>query len=183
MMNLLFALVVANILSFLWSVLRVFKKEGEFDQSRYRLLQVLSLATWISAVSAFWRVDESTIPLQIVGIVGQLASLLIFWTHTGIVQQNRFSLIFSNDIPERIVENGLYRWIRHPFYLCYLLSYYSLSAALLDWPMLVSSLVMTAVYWSATRFEEEKILASRHGHEYQMYLQRTGRFFPRLLKK
>lgn len=174
----LFALVLINIASFLWSVLQVFKKQGELDRSKYRILQVLSLLTWVTALTAFWRNPDGT-PYEMVGIVGQIVTLIVFWSHTRLVQQNQFSLIFSNDIPARIVQAGLYRWIRHPFYMCYLLCYYSLALALLDWPLLACAVLMTGVYWNATLFEEKKFLSSRHAREYESYLARTGRFFPK----
>lgn len=179
MRHLLFALVLANIASFLWSVVQVFKKHGELDQSKYRIFQALSLLTWVTAVTSFWRTPDPT-PFATAGVVGQILTLTIFWSHTRIVQRNRFSLIFSNDVPAKIVQAGLYRWIRHPFYLCYLLCYYSLALALLDWPMLVCSVVMTVVYWNATLFEEKKFLSSHHAGEYEDYLARTGRFFPKI---
>ena len=86
----------------------------------------------------------------------------------------------TNDAPKEIVTWGAYSHIRHPFYTAFHLA---LGAAALTAPSVVTAgclawgciaLVLTA------RREERRLLASRFGADYGVYMQRTGRFLPRL---
>jgi len=86
----------------------------------------------------------------------------------------------SDDAPQSIVTWGPYARLRHPFYasfLCVLLG------ALLFCPnagTLASFLyAFVLLEWTARR-EERRLCSSEYGQEYAAYMQRTGRFFPRL---
>ena len=85
----------------------------------------------------------------------------------------------DNDAPQHIVTYGAYRRIRHPFYAAFLLA---LWGAFVFCPHLGT--LFTFVYgfiilnFTAAR-EERRLKASPFGAEYQAYLCRTGRFWPR----
>lgn len=86
----------------------------------------------------------------------------------------------ENDAPRELVTSGPYGWIRHPFYSGYLLAF--VAAALIS-PTLgtVAVLVYAAIMLNYTAAREEKRLAnSELGAQYLSYIERTGRFVPRL---
>lgn len=83
---------------------------------------------------------------------------------------------------QRLVAQGIYRWIRHPMYT----SFFTVLAAnfLLTANWLVGLL---AVVYSLVIIEragrEERILIESFGDEYRQYMRRVGRFFPRLARR
>lgn len=89
----------------------------------------------------------------------------------------------QEDAPASIVTYGPYRWVRHPFYVAFILLL--LGTAMLTREAIgLGSLLagVTVLGWTARR-EEQKLLASSYGDEYAAYLARTGRFVPRLLAR
>jgi len=78
------------------------------------------------------------------------------------------------------VTTGLYRFIRHPQYLG--LAILGLGTLLL-WPrflVLIGYLTMLFLYAVLARWEESQCLAE-YGESYRRYMERTGRFLPRLM--
>lgn len=96
---------------------------------------------------------------------------------------NGFTTAFSKDSPTQLVRKGLYSKIRHPFYMTYLLSYFSLAIGLLDFRITIVSLVMFYVYISAAKFEENKFLNTNLKDHYLAYKKQAGMFFPKLIIK
>lgn len=84
-----------------------------------------------------------------------------------------------NDAPRHVVTWGAYRFVRHPFYVSFLLAF--LAAALLfPHPAVLGLAAYVAVALNATAAREERaLLASEFGDEYRAYLAHTGRFWPR----
>lgn len=97
-----------------------------------------------------------------------------------------FSTIGNNISPteatranHQLMTTGPYRWIRHPLYTFGALLILALTFLTTLWWLglfLLPSLL--ALVWR-TRYEEANLLA-RFGDEYQLYMQRTGRFLPKL---
>jgi protein-S-isoprenylcysteine O-methyltransferase Ste14 len=82
--------------------------------------------------------------------------------------------------PRQIVTYGPYRWVRHPFYVSFILL--TLGAALVTRDAITAAafpLALLSLDWTV-RNEEQKLLASPLGDEYGAYRARTGRFMPRL---
>ena len=86
----------------------------------------------------------------------------------------------QEDAPREIVTWGAYARIRHPFYASFLLAF--LSAILcFPHPAVVALFAYSAIVLDRTAAREERRLSASHlGEQYRAYMQRTGRFFPRL---
>jgi protein-S-isoprenylcysteine O-methyltransferase Ste14 len=78
-----------------------------------------------------------------------------------------------------LVTTGPYRFVRHPFYLAFAIALAGGSIVTANWFLFVSGLLPFAFLLARTRIEEEK-LVERFGDEYRDYMQKTGRFWPRL---
>ncbi len=79
----------------------------------------------------------------------------------------------------QLITSGKDRWIRHPLYTFGALFFLALSVVTtLWWPALFLLPGLLALIWRA-RFEEANLIA-RFGDEYRAYMQRTGRFLPKL---
>jgi protein-S-isoprenylcysteine O-methyltransferase Ste14 len=79
-----------------------------------------------------------------------------------------------------LVEEGPYRWIRHPIYTAYGLSYVGGGLVSGNWVLtLVPTLLFATMVALRVGGEEEAMLGG-FGEQYEAYMQRTGRFLPRL---
>jgi protein-S-isoprenylcysteine O-methyltransferase Ste14 len=145
------------------------------------LAQLISLAF----VGLFYRRQEIELNpwLSVVGVVGLLASLVLFEWARRTVSGRLFSYIFSSDTPQFICMEGPFAYIRNPFYASYLLA--MLSTAVM-WPTLWRFglvLAMLGYFTGAAMYEEHKFARSAVAAEYADYKLRTGRFVPRLATK
>jgi protein-S-isoprenylcysteine O-methyltransferase Ste14 len=141
------------------------------------LSQLISLAF----IGLFYRRDEIELTpwLTVVGVVGLIASLVLFEWARRAVSGRLFSYIFSSDTPEFICMDGPFAYVRNPFYASYLLA--MLSTAMM-WPSAMRFglvLAMVAYFTGAAMYEEHKFARSAVATEYATYKARTGRFVPK----
>ncbi len=81
-----------------------------------------------------------------------------------------------------LVSHGPYRWVRHPLYSAATIGLISLSILAANWFMLAMACVAFAGIAVVVVPREEAELLRKFGIEYQEYMQRTGRFAPRLFR-
>jgi protein-S-isoprenylcysteine O-methyltransferase Ste14 len=162
--------------AFSWGVKGHFRSTGKMPPGM-RLISALSLAGFFGFVAqlASCRLDE-----------GAVASLGLFAASLGLfvwtVESTRATpptLAFDNDKPSFLLRHGPYRYVRHPFYLSYMLFWTGTAVAfpdLLSWLMPV---VMVAVYAHAAGREERKFQGSELSGAYAAYRRQAGMFLPR----
>ena len=80
-----------------------------------------------------------------------------------------------------LIENGPYRYIRHPSYTGALLTLLGFALALGNWAGLLVLLVMAAMGYGYRMRVEEAALVDALGERYRQYQQRTKRLIPFLL--
>lgn len=178
MKNLLFFIVLANYLSFLYSVIGVFKKTDVKFSSHYLALQALNLSFWIVSLYSIFFKNEVNFFSQIIFIFLYCLSLVLFWYTFLFVRKKNFSLAFHEHNSLGLVTDGPYRFIRNPFYSSYLFCYgvvvvYAQSVAL----SLIYVLIIY-IYNKAAKSEEVNFLSSDHKNEYDLYFKKTKRFIP-----
>jgi protein-S-isoprenylcysteine O-methyltransferase Ste14 len=79
-----------------------------------------------------------------------------------------------------LITTGPYRWVRHPFYVGLVLMIFGVSVATANWLILALAALLWFVFLlPRTRIEEQKLI-ERFGADYRDYMQRVGRFVPRL---
>ena len=78
-----------------------------------------------------------------------------------------------------LVTTGPYRWIRHPFYSSAALVILGNSLVAANWFFFAAGCLMFLLLVIRTRKEEQNLI-TRFGDDYRSYMQRTGRFVPRL---
>jgi len=184
--------------SYMIGVVVVFRKL-QADSWQLRVLKLCALIAAILNVVLLFRIDPfersgpsvglthlipSSLALlcAIVGATLLAACTAAFWLLARMHASSApLSLAFSNDVPQRLVQEGPYRYVRHPFYSVYVLSYCAGFIASGHVALLLVAVVMFAVYWFAARFEEEKFRGSELASRYETYRARTGMFLPRLM--
>ena len=93
--------------------------------------------------------------------------------------KNFHSLVVSKE-NQVLVETGPYRWIRHPIYTAYFMSY--IGGGLLSGNLVLTTVpvIMFAILAGIRMGNEEAVMRERFGKAYVAYMQRTGRLVPRI---
>ncbi len=78
-----------------------------------------------------------------------------------------------------LVTHGPYRWIRHPLYTVASTGIFALGLLAANWFMLLMILLIMMTLPALVAKEEDQLL-EKFGNAYREYMQRTGRFLPRL---
>jgi protein-S-isoprenylcysteine O-methyltransferase Ste14 len=79
--------------------------------------------------------------------------------------------------PERIVDTGIYRYIRNPMYLGHMIFMAGLAMTFQSWAAL--ALLAFHLYWFDARAREDEIHLERlFGDAYRAYVARTKRWIP-----
>jgi protein-S-isoprenylcysteine O-methyltransferase Ste14 len=107
-----------------------------------------------------------------------LCSLALFWWALRANRRQPLSAAFLDNLPQHLMDQGPYHYIRHPFYTSYLLTWSAGVIAVGRWWLIPTLVVMLAIYWKASQAEEGKFARSSLAAAYVAYRARTGRFLP-----
>ncbi|HEX5230573.1 MAG TPA: isoprenylcysteine carboxylmethyltransferase family protein [Bryobacteraceae bacterium] len=175
------ALLVSCLASFSWSVRHFFTRPAGFTASM-KLITISATAFGLLHLFAILWSSKVSLGRSLAGSLVYLLAAGLFWWAIRTSLQRPLSAAFSPDAPEHLVQSGPYRWIRHPFYTSYLLTWIAGWIVAAYWWLLPTVVFMAAVYLVASSTEEQKFLHSPLSGAYQQYRRRTGRFFPNLAK-
>jgi protein-S-isoprenylcysteine O-methyltransferase Ste14 len=123
------------------------------------------------------------LPLALCGAIFTLCSLMLYeWTRRTVVDRN-FYVALSGEVPGAICDTGPYRYVRHPFYLSYMLAFVGVAVA---FPSLIVSgmcLLNIGLFLYMALDDERVLLASQIAVDYQAYRGRVGMFVPRFRRR
>ena len=133
----------------------------------------LSLATYFAtfkiAMLPSW-VFYPGIVLMILGIILRQWSMLVlgrFFSAAVGIQEGQF-----------VVENGPYKYVRHPSYTGFLLILIGVGLAFQSWGAVISIILLFTLAYGYRIHIEEKALISELGEQYIEYEKRTKRLIP-----
>jgi protein-S-isoprenylcysteine O-methyltransferase Ste14 len=158
------------------------RQEGWFILLTLRPLAAVMLAGLVAFLVRPGSMAWSSLPLpgwlRWIGVpLGMAAVGLLFWTLRSLGRNLTDTVVTRREAS--LVTHGPYRWIRHPFYLSMLLAVIAISLVAANWFLAATGAgVFTLLAIRATT--EEQNLLQRFGRDYEDYMRRTGRFFPRL---
>jgi protein-S-isoprenylcysteine O-methyltransferase Ste14 len=109
--------------------------------------------------------------------LGALGGTLLVWTLRSIGKNLTDTVVTRRE--HTLVTRGPYRWVRHPFYDAVLLSVIANALVAANWFLLAGGLVTFGLIVLRTAREEDRLLA-RFGDAYRNYMNRTGRFWPKV---
>jgi protein-S-isoprenylcysteine O-methyltransferase Ste14 len=144
---------------------------------RSRLIGVLFLMFSVTSVTVLIISPISIISASAALLLYGLAALL-FHSAIRANRERPLTVVFTKNLPVHLVTSGPYRYIRHPFYAAYCLTWFATAVATRSYLVLGIFLCMTAAYFCAARYEESKFAQSHLGSEYTSYRNRTGMFLP-----
>lgn len=158
------------------------RQEGLFILLTLRPVGVLAMLGLIAyMVRPSWMAWSSvSLPewLRSMGVgVGAIAAVLLTWTLHTLGKNLTDTVVTRRE--HALVTSGPYRWVRHPFYGCVALCVLANSVVAANWFLFLTGGLAVGLMIARTRNEEEKLL-DRFGDAYRAYMERTGRFFPRL---
>ncbi|HQT63585.1 MAG: hypothetical protein B7Z75_06965 [Acidocella sp. 20-57-95] len=162
--------------SFSWGVKKHFRSTGKMP-SGMKLISLLSLLGYISFVGRLMIQPVSG---------GSLASLAMFllslalfnWTVSA-TKRTPPTLAFDTDKPAFLLLHGPYQYVRHPFYLSYMLFWTATALAFSSALPWLTPIVMLLIYQHAAHREEQKFAQSDFSAAYVEYQRRAGMFLPR----
>lgn len=109
--------------------------------------------------------------------MGALCVLGVYWLFSSI--GSGITPTSATRSEHRLVTSGPYRWVRHPLYTIGASLFLALGLLADNW--FIGLLGILAFIAMAIRTpKEEANLIEKFGDEYRAYMQRTGRFLPRL---
>lgn len=142
--------------------------------------KVVAGVTVVSIIGFLWMTWAMVQPLwvQIIGVVVEILSVTVFFGAIRASRAHRLRFCFDPTLPASLVDTGPYRFVRHPFYVSYLLFWLGWTIAVWSAWGLVTVLVLLGLYILAARREESYFAASPLAEQYAAYKKRTGFFIP-----
>ncbi|MEM7164353.1 MAG: protein-S-isoprenylcysteine O-methyltransferase [Planctomycetota bacterium] len=117
-----------------------------------------------------------------IGSGAQLVALWLFWRSHADLGVN-WSISLEVRSGHQLVTHGVYRRVRHPMYSAMWLWSVAQAMLLQNWLAGCGALVTFApLYWIRTP-REERMMREAFGLDYDNYVARTGRLWPRLFRR
>lgn len=117
------------------------------------------------------------------GCVLALCSVLLYeWTRRTVVDRY-FYIALSGEVPKAVCDTGPYRFVRHPFYLSYMMAFLAVAVA---FPSLIVSavcLLNIGLFLYMAVDDERVLLGSALGAAYRAYQARAAMFVPGFIKR
>lgn len=147
-------------------------------------MQLIMLAGWIGMFGAF---AVAAIPALVI-VRGQrlwFAAGLALVLAGSLLRRHCWRMLgkhFTGDVKtvadQPVIEDGMYRWVRHPSYTGGMLMYLGVGLALTNWlsVVIISTAGAAAYYYRV--LVEEIALQTALGGRYKEYMGRTKRFIP-----
>jgi protein-S-isoprenylcysteine O-methyltransferase Ste14 len=170
------ALFVVALVSFAiygYAIKKVFSREHGVDR-RMKLLQVLGSIFALVHLLYLWHSDSQSYSIHVAASFFYATALATFFAAIRALKGYRLTLAFSPDAPKTLIDQGIYGYIRHPFYLAYSLTWIGGAVAAPSLVTAGSTLIMVVFYVSADRVEERKFLSTELASSYELYRNRTG---------
>ncbi len=146
---------------------------------RFLALAGLSLVNAIFFARELWF-SEPPLVLSVVALALFAVSAMLFGWTIWASRSARLKLIYHVDRPSRVLRDGPYRYIRHPFYASYVPYWLGCAVATLHWVNILFFVLVVPALVQAARREEDGFAKSAAAAEYDEYKRQTGMFWPRL---
>ena len=148
-------------------------------------LRPIGLAAWLGLLA--YIIDPAWMSWSQVGLpiwlrwsgvgIGVTTALLLIWVFRSLGTNLTDTVVTR--VQHTLVTTGPYRWVRHPFYVATALAAIANALVAANWFLALAGGLAVALIVVRTRTEEEKLI-DRFSDEYRMYMDRTGRFLPRM---
>jgi protein-S-isoprenylcysteine O-methyltransferase Ste14 len=118
-------------------------------------------------------------PWVAVAIVMYVGAIAIFLAAIESARRTRLQRSFvDHPLPDRLITDGPFKWVRHPFCTGYLLGALAGPVGINHPVMFVCAIPLAVISITAAMREERVWLAGARSEEYRNYRRRTGMFIP-----
>jgi protein-S-isoprenylcysteine O-methyltransferase Ste14 len=111
------------------------------------------------------------------GIILVVASGLLR-AHCFRMLGDQFTSVVHVTQEQRVVQRGVYRWVRHPAYTAGAMSLVGIGLVLANWASLVTLVLVCVIIYAYRVHVEEQALIATLGAAYQEYRRHTKMFIP-----
>ena len=150
------------------------------DEGTFRLIMIgSSLAVIVGCVASFlpWLTIAHEYTAVAIGTLLLVAgAALRRYCFNALGKSFTGTVIVSPD--QRIVQQGVYRLVRHPSYTAAFLMFIGIGLALGSWISLAILFLVHCYLYGARVAVEERALVETLGEPYRQYMARTKRFIP-----
>jgi len=149
------------------------------------VLRLAGVGLWITTLGYLIfpaSVQWASIPIPTwvrwIGVIAGIGcSWLMYWTLSSLCKNLTDTVAIRSEAT--LVTHGPYRLVRHPYYVAAALLMASVTVLTANWLIGLTSLIVLVLLAIRTPKEEE-MLIERFNDEYRAYMDRTGRFLPRM---
>ena len=107
------------------------------------------------------------------------SAIAVFLSAIEAARRTRLQRSFIDEpLPDRLITDGPFRWVRHPFFAGYILGALAAPVAIESVVLWLLGSLMVGITVSAAIREERVWLASPMGDKYREYRRKTGMFLP-----
>jgi protein-S-isoprenylcysteine O-methyltransferase Ste14 len=154
------------------------EKKGEhpFGDNGQLILFVVFLLVWV--VDSFF-LHLSTFLLDYLPLYFRLGFLALLLIIAILLFRSAHFVTSEDQRPNRVVETGAFRYVRHPLYLASILVYLGLAVSTASFFSL-AVLIGIFIFYNYISSYEEKLLEAKFGDKYIKYKQKTGKWVPRI---
>ncbi len=121
----------------------------------------------VYAWNTFFAIGMALIAIGLAIRVHSILTLKQFFTFTVAKVENH-----------RIIETGLYKFIRHPGYLGQLMIFFGISTSISNWLSVLAMMIPVTLGYLYRIKVEERFMSEQLGEEYMNYQTRTKRIVP-----
>jgi protein-S-isoprenylcysteine O-methyltransferase Ste14 len=168
---------IAIVLQYTWS-LRAHFASAKVPRGTMLISAVVVLSL-VSYLYLQWSVEQPLLA-QVAGALLMLLSLGLFWAAIFASREARLLLAFDEKKPHGLVAIGPYRYVRHPFYLSYLIFWTGWLVGSWQAIGVLPLGIIVAIYVTAALGEEKKFETSPLAEQYREYRKRAGFLWPKL---
>jgi protein-S-isoprenylcysteine O-methyltransferase Ste14 len=136
---------------------------------------------FLYSITALFHSLDFALPLwaRFSGILLTIIALWLFWkSHKDLGRNWSPSLEIRSH--HELIQNGVYRYIRHPMYASSLLWGLAQFLILANWVVGLSPFISFLLLYLFRVKQEEKMMIDKFGDKYVSYKKTTGRLIPRL---
>jgi protein-S-isoprenylcysteine O-methyltransferase Ste14 len=166
-------------ISLVWGRFFFFSMSGGTPRLLAYSYDVAVAVQMIFTVYGFLYVMGITKTFSYLACVLYMVSLVIFWSSIATAKSLDFA--FSKKVGD-IVTTGPFGLFRHPFYVSYMIAWWTSTLLFNSIIMWISALFLTFFYVVSARREESVILASAQSEKYKIYQTNVGMFLPRIIR-
>lgn len=167
------SLLVISGVAYYWAIVFHFIKPTNALSWKMRATAVLGAASMLIHLYCILYESGVAVWRLCVALGFGFVGLLVFLAAIHATHNKRFCVAFSNSTPTYLVTCGIYRWLRHPFYCAYFCTFLMGAVYTMNIVVVISTLLMGAIYLYAASQEERQVMDSPLRSEYQDYRART----------